>query len=197
MCLGGHTYRYQKDLSGGNTRWKCGNQSRQFRCLGYAVTRGVGAGCEIVNLGPHAATCEPGESKGEAKAIRHAVIDTAAGASGVTPTRAVAENLAGAGENVMQSLPDTHRLKRSAQNAAYRSRKRAQADNDGGVVPNYRSLEELVIPNKLLRRNDGDFLLFDSGPGEDRILLFGTASNLASLRNAEVWERTGRSKSAR
>ena len=125
MCLGGHAYRYQKDLAGGSTRWKCGNQSRQFRCLGYAVTRGVGAGCEIVNLGPHAPTCEPGESKGDAKAIRHAVIDTAAGAAGVTPTRAVAENLAGAGENVLQYLPDTHRLKRSAQNAAYRSRKRA------------------------------------------------------------------------
>ena len=67
----------------------------------------------------------------------------------------------------------------------------AQADNDGGVVPNYRSLEELVIPNKLLQRNDGDFLLFDSGPGEGRILLFGAASNLVALRNAEVWGSDG------
>ena len=76
--------------------------------------QGAGAGCELANLGPHALTCEPGGSKGDANAIRHAVVDAAAGVAGVSPTRAVAENLAGAGENALQYLPDTHWLKQSA-----------------------------------------------------------------------------------
>ena len=152
ICLGGHIYRYQKSLAGDLSRWKCGNSDRDFRCAGFAVTRGRGPGCDVVNLGPHGANCEPGDSRKDASAIRHAVIQTAGGTSGVTVTCAAAENLAGNGERAMHTRPDPHNLKRSAQNASYRAQKRAPSDGEGGVVANYRSMEVLAIPTKLLHR---------------------------------------------
>ena len=91
----------------------------------------------------------------------------------------------------MHTLPDCHKLKRSAQNAPYSAQKRAQADDEGGVVANYRSLEVFAIPTKLLRRGGEDFLLYDSGPGADRILLFGADPNLRALRNSTAWGADG------
>ena len=92
---------------------------------------------------PRGSNCEPVESRKGASAIRRALIQTAGGTStsGVTPTRAVAENLAGDGGRVMHThTPDSHMIKRSAQNAPYGAQKRAKADGEGGVVANYRSM---------------------------------------------------------
>ena len=148
LCLGGRICRYQKSQAGDLSRRKCDSADRDFRRAGFAVTRGRGPGCDVVNLGPHGANCGPGVSRKDASAIRHAVIQTAGGTSGVTPTRAVADHLAGDGESVMHTLPDPHKLKRSAQNASYREKKRAQADGDGGVVANYRSMGVLATPDE-------------------------------------------------
>ena len=70
-------------------------------------------------------------------------------------------------------------------------RRSAQADGEGGVVANYRSLEALAIQTKLLRMDGVDFLLYDSGPGDDRILLVGVGPNQRALRNATVWGADG------
>ena len=191
LFVGGQIYRYQKCLAGGLSRWKCDIDERDFRCAGFALTRRRGPRCVVVNLGPHGANCEPGESRKDTPAIRHAVIQTAGGASGVTPTRGVGGNLAGDGEGATHTLPDPHKLKRSAQNAPYRAQKRAKADDEGGVVENYRSLEVLAIPAKLLRRGGDDFILYDLGPGADRILLFGADPNMRALRSSPVWGADG------
>ena len=98
LFLVGHIYRYQKSLAGDLSRWKCDSSGRNSRCSGFAVTRGKGPGCDVVNLGPHGANCDPGDSRKDSSAIRQAVIQAASGTSGVTPTRAVAEHLAGLGK---------------------------------------------------------------------------------------------------
>ena len=128
--------------------------------------RGASAYCEVVNLGPHATTCEP---KGESNAIHRAVIDTAAGASGerrpgqflrtsmgrARTRRSPCQKHAG-----LSGLRRTHHIDRGS----------AQADNDGGVAPNYRSLGEIVATDKLFRRGDRDFLLFDRSCSRHRAI---------------------------
>ena len=65
----------------------------------------------------------------------------------------------------------------------------------GGFVANYNSLEELYIPPNLMIRPGGDeFLLYDSGPGVGRILLFGAEANIAAIRSATVWAADGNFK---
>ena len=192
LCYAGRVYRFQKNLAGGQMRWKCVNAEWNFKCGGYAVTDGKVPGSAIVRTGDHASHCEPSASKQDVAAIRHAVISTAGGSAGVTPVRAVAECIGGAGSSVLQALPTSASLKRSAQNAAFRARKKAQADGEAGFFANYNSLEELRIPPSIISRRDGDeFLLYDSGPGEGRILLLGTQDNVRALQSASVWGADG------
>ena len=57
---------------------------------------------------------------------------------------------------------------------------------DGEAEPDYSSLERLSLPWRLTRAGDQPFLLYDSGPSADRILAFGTPSNLEWLAASPV-----------
>lgn len=58
--------------------------------------------------------------------------------------------------------------------------------------PNPKSLSDLIIPQKYQLTNGGQpFLLYDSGPGEDRILLFSTLRNLRLMENCKHWYADG------
>jgi hypothetical protein len=58
--------------------------------------------------------------------------------------------------------------------------------------PNSKSLIDLVIPQKYQLTNDEHpFLLHDSGPGEDRILLFSTKRNVRLIKNCKHWYADG------
>lgn len=56
---------------------------------------------------------------------------------------------------------------------------------------NPNSLNDLVIPEDLQQINNELFLLHDSGPGPQRILIFSTKRNLEYLRRAEVVSMDG------
>lgn len=52
----------------------------------------------------------------------------------------------------------------------------------GRCPKNPSSLVDLVLPDEYTKTLDGhNFLIFDSGPGEKRILMFATEENLDSL----------------
>lgn len=54
--------------------------------------------------------------------------------------------------------------------------------NKNRFPKNPRNLIELVLPNEFITTSKGDnFLLYDSGPNENRLLIFGTLSNLKFL----------------
>ena len=148
-------------------RWGRINAAWDFKCSGYAATDGKVPGSVILRTGEHATHCEPSAPTKDVATILHAVISTAGGSVGVTPVRAVAERLGGAGNSATRSLPTSGALKRSTQNASFHARKKAQVDGEAGFIANYNALMELAIPPHLMRRRDGDeFLLYDSGPGE-------------------------------
>ena len=191
LSFGGYLYRFQKGLAGGQFRWKCAKAEHNFKCAGFAVTDGCVAGAAVLRSGSHAAHCEPSASVAEAAAIRQEVRAKAC-VAGSTPSITVAQCLAKSSPTVAHSLPSLGSLKRSAQNAMYRSQKKAQSVGSGGVAPNYNSLEALSIPPQVLLREGGEnFLLHDSGPGADRILMFGCERNIRSLAQADVWGADG------
>ena len=159
------------------------------------MTDGVPQGCFVVREGPRTSHCEPRSSVAEVATIRADVIAKSWAFGGVTPLRAVSLSVAGASEAAAHTLPNSAHLKRSAQNSIYRARKKVQIQGEAGQLPNCKNLEDLSLPESATRRADGeDFLLHDSGPVNDRILLFGTQINIRSPAVAEVWGADGISK---
>lgn len=77
---------------------------------------------------------------------------------------------------VSATLPGTSAMLQTVRRARYKV--------DLPVNPDY--LSELFIPEKFKKFNDEQFLLHDSGPSEDRILIFSTRRNLKFLKRAKV-----------
>ncbi|XP_072378071.1 uncharacterized protein [Diabrotica undecimpunctata] len=85
-------------------------------------------------------------------------------------------------------LPSVSSLKKTVQ----------RVRNELGVTPaNPRNLEELVLPTEYKTTTGGElFLLFDSGPEEERILLFSTQKNLRFMEQCDHWYADGTLNSA-
>ena len=91
-------------------------------------------------------------------------------------------------EGTAAKLPKLDSLKRTIQ----RQRVRQQA---APVQPT--SLEQLTLPEEYKRSSKGEqFLLHDSGPETQRILIFGTQRNLEMLQLSSVWLADGTFKTA-
>ena len=145
----------------------------------------------VLHVGPHAEARDPSQSAAGAEAVRREIIG--AGATGAQkPNSVVADALEGVSNEILAALPTRESLRRSAQNAKKRQRERGYQQGEGGLVPNCRSLEELVFPQELVYRPNGeDFILYDNGSGPGRIVMFGTQGGVGRLRGAEVWSADG------
>ena len=104
----------------------------------------------------------------------------------------------GVSNGVLSALHTRGRLLKVAQNAKKRTRGRAYQDAEGGEVPNCRSLAHLVSPMGLLSRPGGEtFLLYDSGPGPERIAMFGAQSGVGYLHGLTSGAQTGQLRRSR
>ena len=80
-------------------------------------------------------------------------------------------------ESAAQSLPAISPIKRHFHNVR-------QRENAGLANPIHR--REIILTNEQTKTNKGErFLLCDSGPYDDRILIFSTRNNLSLLENSE------------
>ena len=148
-----------------------------------------------MNEGEHSAHCEPNNTAAAAAHVRRDIVDRGVLGS-ENPLRLVADAVGDLGNDVVSTLPFSS-LKRSAANAKYRERKRAYVDPEGGQVPDCRSLADLVFPNSLAHRPSGEsFIIHDSGPGEDRVVMFGAEDGVRLLREATAWSADGTFKVA-
>lgn len=69
--------------------------------------------------------------------------------------------------------------------ALRRTINRKRVDKEVPSLPT--SLNDLVVPEKYLKCSDGSsFLLHDSGPGDQRILIFASEDNLSYLKRSDV-----------
>ena len=100
-----------------------------------------------------------------------------------------ADSLATASQSAVAALPPEAALKRNINNARKGKSKYPK-------LPKHR--KDIVIPQTLLlTKRQEDFLVHDSGLGdEDRILIFGTKNNAALLKMSKLWLVDGTFKTA-
>jgi hypothetical protein len=108
--------------------------------------------------------------------------------SQATTHQVLAQATVGISQAVAGQLPSTSLIKRTIQ----RTRQR-----EGRAPPCPTNLRDLVIPEEFTQSSSGEpFLLFDSGPSEDRLLIFSTRRNLQLLAQCEHWYADGTFKTA-
>ena len=95
----------------------------------------------------------------------------------------IAQSSIGVSQATAVQLPSTSSIARTIQ------RKR-QTTSQAPSIPS--NLAELIIPDLYSKTKTGeDFLLFDSGPSVDRILIFSTRKNLQLLAQCRNWFSDG------
>ena len=105
-----------------------------------------------------------------------------------TPQQIITQSVSCLSQDAKANLPTMHVLRRSVR------RCRQQV---GNPVPVPLSGEDFNIPDRYKMTNDGQsFLLYDSGPSNKRILIFGTQENLRLLEINPHWFMDGTFKTA-
>ena len=91
-------------------------------------------------------------------------------------------------ESTVIKLPKLHSLKRTV-------RRERQTNNAAPVQPE--SLQDLVLPPEYQITTKGEnFMLYDSGPGIQWIIIFGTMRNVEMLNASQIWLADGTFKTA-
>jgi hypothetical protein len=105
-----------------------------------------------------------------------------------TPQQIITQSVSTITRDAAAKLPTVHHLRRDIR------RVRQRANNP---IPVPLTAEELVIPDQYKSTSDGqNFLLYDSGPAVNRILIFGTHENLNVLAQSPHWFLDGTFKTA-
>uniref|UniRef100_A0A6P7GX96 Uncharacterized protein LOC114343419 n=1 Tax=Diabrotica virgifera virgifera TaxID=50390 RepID=A0A6P7GX96_DIAVI len=174
LVYNGYIHRKEKTIDQ-KTIWKCA-QYNKHKCTGRVHT----VGDEVVKSTSHnhvadASILEAKKACNRMKELAHQVDLTT---QGIIATVSQEVSVGATGQ-----LPSISSLKRTLQN----TRQRVEA-----IPANPRSLTELIIPEEYTRNNNGEpFLLFDSGPNEQRILIFSTERNLTLMASCEHWYADG------
>ena len=171
----GHVFSVNK-VSAGKTIWKCieyGTNKCKGRC--HTVEGSVVLHSDVHN---HAPKPEVVDAKIIVESLKQLARSTSE-----TPHNLVAQASTNISLDLAGHLPPVPLLKRTIQ------RSRQAADFP---IPLPTSLGVLVIPEIFTKTSRGeDFLLFDSGPAVDRILVFSTRRNLELMRGCSNWYADG------
>jgi len=174
-----HGFEYIKDRDNvnGTVAWRC-----QFYKSMKCKTRLVTLDDRVISEKQLEHTHSGNKSKSMArKAVGE--MKSAMSDMTVTPSSSQANVSVGLEDRVLQALPKRRTLSRSLQR--YRS-KVVQADNRGNPLPALPSDLHFDIPNQF-----ADMILYDSGPGDDRIIIIGCNQLLDGLARADVWLADG------
>ena len=188
----GYTYTYHKNRSNGNMAWRCDLTNTAARnngisCNATAVTTGSSSTSTLEYARPHSHPPAPGRVA--AYKVRNNVKTAASQHPTTKPHSIVATSLSNLPADVHLNLPERSSLKRTIQ----RQRKEdSLAANPDLALACDRSLILLNIPQSLLQR----WVYFDSGAGNDRILMLTTNANLDLLRQSGRWCGDGTFKAA-
>lgn len=171
LVYNGFIHRKKKAI-GEKTIWKCAQYSK-YKCTGRVHTLGD----EAVKSTSHNHVADA--SILEAKRACNRIKELAAHQVELTTQAVIATVSQEVSVGATGQLPSISSLKRTIQHV----RQRMEA-----IPANPRNLTELVIPEEYTRNSDGEpFLLFDSGPNEQRILIFSTDRNLTFMESCEHW----------
>ena len=190
----GYSYTFHKKReTTGNVSWRCdltnlGARKKGIFCYSTAVTTGTTSTSTLEYAKPHTHLPNPGHVG--ALKVRSNVKTVASQNPTMKPHAVVASSLSNLPGDVHLNLPERpSSLKRSIQRK--RKADSVSANPDLALCCD-RSLILLNIPPTLLQ----PWMHFDSGPSNDRILIFTTASNLDLLRQSGRWCGDGTFKAA-
>ena len=176
-------FRFERTNSGGTTYWKCIEYDRQS-CRCRIHTEGSSYNRRVIKeVGQH--NHIPNKTEVDVRKFKNKVKEVAK-TTQVIPHQIVAAECVGLSDHARALLPSVNQIKRNIRN--YRK------TND---VPNASPVNrtELIIPFQYTQITEGNnnipFLLFDSGPSEDRILIFSTWRNLQLMSNSQHWFADG------
>jgi hypothetical protein len=177
LVVNGHTFRQEKIINEKRI-WKC-TEYRTSKCKSRChskddiLTKQPTEHNHVPDLARIKAKKIMDEIKKKAKTTQESTHHIAASAS-------VSEEISVA---VTVQLPKVANIKQTIR----RVRHAAQAP-----LPNPTNLEELDLPEEYTKTLQGEnFLLFDSGPGPQRILIFSTTANMDLLASCPNWYADG------
>jgi hypothetical protein len=180
LLLGGFTFIKDRRVNT-VTYWKC-DQCFNIKCRARVHTANDSV-VKTLNSHNHAAHAARIDADRIVNNVKETAISTQDSGHLI-----VSSAVAGVQPAVAGQLPTVSTLKRTIR----RSRQKATR-----ALPNPTSLHDLQIPMEFTHMAGGErFLQFDSGPGNDRILLFCTQKGLQLLQSSDNWFADGTFKTS-
>ena len=175
----GFTYRVKHKLNQGMKSWSC--DLKGSNCPGSVKTKPQGDGVVVTVVRPHSHLPVPDKVRGleiKTKVIAQAVQQPTATAANV-----VAVEVGKMTREDLAFVPSNKKLKWSVWRSRKSSREKEAAVDDAVVEAEYKDLLTMILPEVDVQGES--FLLYDSGPGEERIVIFATQHNLDILTVAK------------
>ena len=177
LMLGNFEYWKHRENLNGTIVWRC-TKSVLFHCKARVITRLTQVMSAVPPSHTHDGNIICSQARNAVAEMKDKMADI-----GATPSSSqgvVAVKLA---DHVLMALPKRPTLNRSLQ----RHRKKLAAATNGGVgLPQLPVDHDFNIPASWL-----DLILFDSGPGTDRMILLGCDVLLDGLARADIWIADG------
>lgn len=182
LCFEGYVYYKDREV-GGKVQWGC-KERKEFKCPARITT----SDDKIVRKWKE--HNHPGDQAAIVADKTLNMIRNCATSSKVPPIEIIKHVVKNCPEAVAPRLPSLETMKRTVR----KIRQRANMANEG--PPSYTNRCQIVFPPLYTETIKGDeFLLYDSGANEQRILIFATKKNLELLAESEEWYADGTFKS--
>lgn len=182
LARNGFTYTFHKDGLH-KYLWRCTNW--QKKCFARMHTTDSYVDPQLIReTGTH--THEPNPMKCEIRKVMNVIKDSAISTT-VSPNQLIATHttaLSSASKGMVPLKQNIARTIRNVRSVAAGSLR----------VPHRR--EDIDLPQSFTILHNENFLLFDSGPTADRIMVFSTHENLRFLGTCEIWMVDGTFKSS-
>lgn len=170
-------YTKHRDNVNGTTAWRC-IKSVQFHCKARLTTRGG----QIINVqNPQHTHNGNGSTALARKAVAN--MKSAMECIGATPSSSQGTVSANLTDDVLMALPKRPTMTRALQ----RHRQKIITNNNGGVV-----LPPLPVDHNFdIPEMYREMVLYDTGAGQQRLIILGTDVLLDGLARADVWLADG------
>jgi hypothetical protein len=172
-------FEYLKECNNvcGTTSWRC-RMYQRMKCKARLVTSGNRVVSDRQPDYTHAGNVATALARKAVGAVKESM-----GNMNVMLSSSQASVAAGLDDHVLMALPKRATLSKALQRQRH---KVAQAANGGNALPAVPTDLLFAIPDEFM-----EMVLYDSGPGDDRIILMGCMELLDGLARADVWLADG------
>ena len=177
---------------GGTASSRDGQKSRRD---GRATTSGMDEGATVIANTKNRRRL-PDPTAENARAVVASVKRVAVEQPAATTHRVPAASAQGAPAEVLAQLKSKKTLNGAARRERQADRKKRLVGSGEGSAPNDRSRQELHIPPHMAEFNGESFIRFDSGPGNDQVVIFGSSASAEFLSKCKTWGAEGAFKVA-